>query len=167
MASVSNDGFIERMVPRPLGTLRKGSYTYFAENDIILAKITPCLENGKCALATGLTNAIGMGSTEFHVIRAHTNEVLPAYLFALLNREPVRIEAERHMTGSSGHRRAPITFYEGLTLPVPDLATQQTLLATLHKLHGQITAAQATLAAAPARKQALVHQYLQGQAATA
>ena len=162
MASVSNNGVIERAVLRPLGTLRKGSYTYFAENDVILAKITPCLENGKCALATGLTNGIGMGSTEFHVMRAHVDEVLPGYLFALLNRESIRVEAERHMTGSSGHRRAPITFYEGLSLPVPDLATQQSLLVTLTTLQTQITAAQATLAAAPSRKQALVRQHLQG-----
>ncbi len=161
MPAVSNDGFIERATPRPLAELRKGSYTYFAENDIILAKITPCLENGKCALATGLTNGLALGSTEFHVVRAHAAQVLPAYLFALLNREAIRVEAERHMTGASGHRRAPITFYENLSLPVPDLTAQQALIATLAALDATAAAAQATIAAAPARKQALVRQYLQ------
>lgn len=81
MAAVSESGFILRRDSKMLGTLRKGGYTYFAENDILIAKITPCMENGKCALATGLDNGIGMGSTEFHVIRADKERVLPAFLF--------------------------------------------------------------------------------------
>lgn len=90
MASVSDGGFIANSVDRPLGELRKGSYTYFVENDIIIAKITPCMENGKCALAKRSTNCLGMGSSEFHVIRANTSNFLPEYLFALLNRKSVR-----------------------------------------------------------------------------
>jgi len=83
MASVSETGLINNPIDKLLKELRKGSYTYFAENDIIIAKITPCMENGKCALAKGLSNGLGMGSSEFHVIRANQLNISPEYLFAL------------------------------------------------------------------------------------
>jgi type I restriction enzyme M protein len=163
MAAVSNDGYIERQTLRPLRELRKGSYTYFAENDIILAKITPCMENGKSALATGLSNGLALGSSEFHVIRA-LDEILPGYLFTLLNRAEVRQEAERNMTGSSGHRRAPITFYENLLIPVPSIEVQEALITNLNALQVQIAEAQIVVAGAATRKQAVLQQHLQGAA---
>jgi restriction endonuclease S subunit len=117
MASVSETGLKTNSIEKPLKDLRKGSYTYFAENDIIIAKITPCMENGKCALAKGLSNGLGMGSSEFNVIRANQSNVLPEYLFALLNRQVVRAEAEKVMAGTSGHRRVPASFYESYLIP--------------------------------------------------
>lgn len=63
-------GTIDNKVDRPLSEISSGGYTNFRENDVLVAKITPCMENGKCALAENLTNQIGFGSTEFHVIRA-------------------------------------------------------------------------------------------------
>ena len=159
MASVSNNGFIEKTVDKPLKEVRKGSYTYFAENDIILAKITPCMENGKCALATGLTNRIGMGSSEFHVIRAN-DKVNNKFLFLLLNRDSVRKVAEQNMTGSSGHRRVPITFYESLQVPVPPLAEQEKIVQQIEALEMQIAQAQQVIDAAPQQKQAILQKYL-------
>ncbi len=123
MASVSNNGFIETKVDKPLKDLRKGSYTYFKENDVIVAKITPCMENGKCALAKDLTNGLALGSSEFHVIRAK-EETLSEFLFFYLNRDIIRKEAEKQMTGSSGHRRVPINFYENLQVPLPPKEVQ-------------------------------------------
>ncbi|WP_259573491.1 N-6 DNA methylase [Shewanella baltica] len=119
MASVSASGYITSAVPRKLGEVLKGSYTYFAEDDIIIAKITPCMENGKCAIARGLTNSIGMGSSEFHVIRADKNQIQADYLFYFLNRNDVRTIAAKNMTGSSGHRRVPEQFYSDLLVPIP------------------------------------------------
>ena len=159
MASVSNNGFIEKTVDKPLKEVRKGSYTYFAENDIILAKITPCMENGKCALATGLTNRIGMGSSEFHVIRAN-DKVNNKFLFLLLNRDSVRKVAEQNMTGSSGHRRVPITFYESLQVPVPPLTEQEKIVQQIEALEMQIAQAQQVIDAAPQQKQAILQKYL-------
>ncbi|MDY3096281.1 MAG: hypothetical protein SOW42_00870, partial [Methanobrevibacter sp.] len=100
MASVSNNGYIENKIDKSLGELRKGSYTYFAENDIIIAKITPCMENGKCAIAKNLTNQIGLGSSEFHVFRKNCNDVNNVFLFYYLNREKIRKNAEQNMTGA-------------------------------------------------------------------
>ena len=128
MASVSENGYIETKVDRPLAEVRSGSYTYFANDDIIIAKITPCMENGKCALASDLTNGIGYGSSEFHVFRC-SEKIDKGYLFALLNREDVRYCAQKSMTGKSGHRRVPESFYSSMEVPVPDDMDIQTKIA--------------------------------------
>jgi len=130
MASISNDGYIINKIDRQLSDVRKGSYTYFKENDIILAKITPCMENGKCAIANGLTNGIGMGSSEFHILRCN-DKINNKYLFTYLNRNTIRKEAEQNMTGASGHRRVPITFYENLDIPLPSIDKQKEIVAEI------------------------------------
>lgn len=159
MAAVSDQGFIARKVDRPLKEVRKGSYTYFAENDVIVAKITPCMENGKCALAMGLTNGVAFGSTEFHVFRV-SSSLLSRFLFALLNREVVRKQAEQNFTGASGHRRVPAAFYENLQIPVLPLTEQTALVQQIEALEKNIAAAQAVIDAAPAQKQAILQRYL-------
>ena len=68
MPSVSEDGRIDASIERPYSEVCKG-FTYFAENDVLFAKITPCMENGKGGVAKGLKNGAGFGSTEFHVLR--------------------------------------------------------------------------------------------------
>ena len=161
MASVSNNGLITAKQDRPLHDLKKGSYTYFREDDIIIAKITPCMENGKCALAKGLTNGLAMGSSEFHVIRTNDN-VSNQYVFALLNRDVIRRQAEQNMTGSSGHRRVPASFYESYRIPVPPLPEQFALVATVQTLEHQIADAQSVINGAAARKQAVMQQHLTG-----
>lgn len=84
MSSISNNGFIDTQQDRTLKEVIKGSYTYFRDGDIIIAKITPCMENGKCALVSGLTNGIGFGSSEFHVFRNSSSAVKQEYLFTTL-----------------------------------------------------------------------------------
>ena len=118
------------------------------------------MENGKCALAKGLENGLGLGSSEFHVVRANPKNALPEYLFALLNRQSLRETAETVMTGSSGHRRVPATFYANLDVPVPPLADQQKLVTEIEALERDIASAQAVIAAAPAKKQAIMQRYL-------
>ena len=144
MASISNDGYIELKTDKFLGDLRKGSYSYFAENDIIIAKITPCMENGKCAIARKLTNGIGMGSSEFHVFRID-NKYSTEYVFAFLNRKKIRDEAEKVMTGSSGHRRVPVNFYKDLLLPLPPLDIQQKIVDECETVDSECEEAQNTI----------------------
>lgn len=117
MASLGT-GFISKKEDKTIQQLSSGGYTNFRENDVIIAKITPCMENGKCALAEGLTNGLGLGSTEFHVFRTSTKE-RSKFLLEYLNREPVRVVASSYMTGSSGHRRVPDYFYKQLLIPNP------------------------------------------------
>ena len=133
MASVSNNGFIQEKVEKSLKELRKGSFTYFQENDIIIAKITPSMENGKCAIAKGLSNNLGLGSSEFNVIRVNesTNN---KYLFFILNTNEVRAEAEHQMTGASGHRRVPISFYGDLKIPLPPKDIQEKIVEEIESL---------------------------------
>ena len=161
MSSVSNEGFIENKVDKSLEELKKGSYTYFKENDILIAKITPCMENGKCAIATDLTNAIGMGSSEFHIIRCNDkNEIDEKFVFKVLNREEVRNNAMLNMTGSSGHRRVPKSFYENLQIPVPPLNIQKNLIQKVEKLEQKINDAKAIADNAPIQKEQILKKHL-------
>jgi len=159
MASVSNHGYIESLAERSLGEVRKGSYTYFAENDIIIAKITPCMENGKCAVARGLVNGIAFGSSEFHVLRCNDG-ILSKLVFGFLNREKVRQEAAKHMTGSSGHRRVPISFYESLQIPVFPMAEQEEVVSKVEKIEERITAAERRLKELEAKRLSMLKKFL-------
>ena len=99
MAPLSNDGGITHKEDRLLAAVQKG-YTHFRDGDVLFAKITPCMENGKGALANNLTNQIGFGSTEFFVLRP--NGMLKAeLLYRFLQRKAYRTEAETSMTGAS------------------------------------------------------------------
>lgn len=160
MASVSEDGYIAHKEDRLLGDVYSGSYKYFRKNDIILAKITPCMENGKCGIATGLTNEIGFGSSEFHVFRVNEEVTSNKFVFAMLNRESVREEAESKMTGSSGHRRVPVSFYKDYSIPVPEVNIQQDLIEEIGKLKTKIAAAQAVIDNASQKKQQIIEKYL-------
>ncbi len=160
MSSVNEDGYIDYKEDRLLKDVKKGSYKYFAENDIIIAKITPCMENGKCAIATGLTNNIGFGSSEFHVIRVDDKVSSSNYVFAFLNRETIRLEAEKHMTGLSGHRRVPAGFYQNLEIPLPNIDEQIKLVNTINQLHNRIAQAQAIIDASVDKKHTIIESYL-------
>ncbi|MFI3137939.1 MAG: hypothetical protein QX197_14275, partial [Methylococcaceae bacterium] len=86
--------------------------------------------------------------------------VLGRYIFALLNRDNIRKEAEKNMTGSSGHRRVPASFYADYRIPVPDLITQQQLITEITAQEANIAAAQAIIDTAASKKQAILKQYL-------
>lgn len=153
-------GTIDKMTDKPLGELRKGGYTYFAEGDILIAKITPCMENGKCAIAKGLSNGIGMGSTEFHVFRVNKEKVLPEYLFAFLNQDSIRREAVEHFTGASGHRRVPIDFYEDLEIPILSLEEQQKIVNQISAYDEEIHSLESRMAQCSVKKEAILDKYL-------
>jgi len=116
-------GEIAVTASRPYRDVAKG-YSVFADNDVLLAKITPCMENGKCAIARELRNGIGFGSTEFHVVRA-SRHVLPEWIYYFWRRPRTRLLAERKMTGSAGQKRVPASFLEELQLPIPPILEQQ------------------------------------------
>src|SRR3989338_9225135 len=127
---------IEEQEDRKLSDVKKG-YTYFRKGDILFAKITPCMENGKVALANNLKNEIGFASTEFHVIRAG-GEILPDYIFHLVASKKFRDEAKTKMTGSAGQKRVPRTFLENYEIPLPPIGEQRKIVARLEGLLGKI-----------------------------
>jgi type I restriction enzyme S subunit len=114
---------------RRLGDV-SGSYTYFAEGDVLLAKITPCFENGKLGIASGLKNGIGFGSSEFIVLRPN-DELDPEYLFYFLAQDSFRDAGARVMSGAVGHKRLPKEFIEKYPIPFPPLPEQKRIVAIL------------------------------------
>jgi type I restriction enzyme M protein len=160
MASVSEDGYIEQTETRSFGTVIANGYTYFVDNDIIIAKITPCMENGKCALVQNLKNGIGFGSTEFNVIRVNKQVILPKFLFLLLNRKCIRESAKQQMTGKSGHRRVPQNYYEELEIPKLPIASQSAFLDELVPIEKQIQSSKEAIESFKERKREVLEKYL-------
>ena len=100
------------------------SYTYFKENDVLIAKVTPCFENGKAGIAKNLSNRIGFGSSEFYVLRP-TKRVLSEWLFLLIATPAFRAWAKPQMTGTGGLQRVQKSVLERYKIPLPDLTIQQ------------------------------------------
>lgn len=116
-------GTIAEPLEREFSTVKKG-YTYFEEGDVIFAKITPCMQNGKHAVARDLIDGIGYGSTEFHVIRPG-QRVSAEWLWLFL-RQPRLLEAfTGQFVGSVGQQRLPDARLRELSIPLPPLATQE------------------------------------------
>jgi type I restriction enzyme S subunit len=110
-----------------------GSYTYFAEGDVLLAKITPCFENGKLGIAKNLINRVGFGSSEYFVFRPNA-EVDPNWLYFYLNRAEFRNAGAKHMSGAVGHKRVTKEFIEDTLLPLPSVFEQKKLVADIENL---------------------------------
>lgn len=116
---------------KPLSQVIK-SYTYFAENDVLLAKITPCFENGKLGIAKNLVNGIGFGSSEFIVFRPR-QDLNNEWLYYFLSSDRFRNEGAARMSGAVGHKRIPKEFIETHKIPLPPLIEQKRLVSILDK----------------------------------
>lgn len=115
-----------------------GGYTYFADNDVLLAKITPCFENGKLGIAKKLRNGIGFGSSEYIVFRSKGG-VLPDYLFYFLSNDEFRDEGRKRMSGAVGHKRVSKDFIESYLIPYPKaLAEQKRIVKKLDEIFGSL-----------------------------
>ncbi len=99
------------------------SYTYFADGDICVAKITPSFENGKGALASGLTNGTGFGTTELHVLRPGPN-IDQSFLFYVSIADDFRQLGESEMYGAAGQKRIDESFVKNWVVPLPPPDTQ-------------------------------------------
>jgi restriction endonuclease S subunit len=128
---------IKEQEERKLGEVRKG-YTYFKKGDIILAKVTPCMENGKIAISDNLKNEVGFGSSEFHVIRADKKLLNPKYLYQILRQKDFREVAVTKMTGTSGLKRVPKEFIENYKIMLPSLEEQEEIVNKLDGLSEKI-----------------------------
>ena len=103
-------------------------YTYFRDNDVLLAKISPCFENGKAGIAHNLLNGTGFGSTEFIVMRAKEELVYPEWLFYHINAYSFITEGKTYMTGTVGQQRIDINYVKNYQIPVPSLEEQRKIL---------------------------------------
>jgi type I restriction enzyme S subunit len=123
MASVSETGEVDLSQTRALGDVWTG-FTYFKEDDVVFAKITPCMENGKGAIMKNLKNKIGFGTTEFHVLRPIKGVSISAWLYHLTTIDSFRKKAEQSMTGSAGQKRVPSGFFEKYKIVIPPFDLQ-------------------------------------------
>ena len=120
------------------------SYTYFEDNDVLLARVTPCFENGKAGIARGLTNRIGFGSSEFLVFRSGEH-VLPEWVFYCVTHESFRNSAIAQMTGTGGLQRVPRAYVENFQIPLPPLEVQEEIVAEIEGYQKVIDGARAVI----------------------
>lgn len=145
MASVgAADGKINVSIVRPFVEIKKGSYTPFKDGDVLFAKVTPCMENGKMAVARGLKNGVGFGSSEFHVLRP-SDQVDAKYLYYFVSSQAFRKEAAGRMTGAVGLRRVPAAFLADAQLPLVPLDEQRRIVAEIEKQFSRLDEAVANL----------------------
>ncbi len=137
MASISEDGEITHQVARRFGEVKKG-FTFFQRGDVLLAKITPCFENGKSAFTEQLEHQIGFGSTEFHVLRARPERLNSRFLFHLVRSSRLRFLGKKSMKGAAGHKRVPADFLEKFEIPAWPLDDQRRIAHLLGKVEGMI-----------------------------
>lgn len=115
---------------RELEEVRQGAYTYFRDGDVLVAKVTPCFENGKAGVAGNLTNGIGFGSSEYYVLRP-SEQLLPELLYHFITSPAFRAIATPAMTGTGGLQRVPKGIVEEFQIPLPPLEVQRQIVAEI------------------------------------
>ena len=151
--------FVKATQARPLSEVQ-GSYTYFADGDVLLAKITPCFENGKLGIAEELTNGIGFGSSEYFVFRPDKT-LSKEWLYYFLSRETFRAEGAARMSGAVGHKRVSKEFIESYLIPVPPLPEQRRIVGLLDEAFADIAIAKANAEKNLQNARALFESHLQ------
>ena len=136
MAAVcEKTGAITGALERPYSEVRKG-FTYFAEGDVLFAKITPCMQNGKSAVASGLANKLGFASTEFHVLRP--KRASAEWLHYFVRSKDFRDSAERHFQGSAGQQRVPEDFMRQALIPDAPADAQKQMVRRIKECSSRI-----------------------------
>ena len=150
-------GKIESCITKQYHEVSKG-YNYFQDKDILFAKITPCMENGKIALASNLTNGIGFATTEVYVVRLKNNNMLPKFCLWYLMQPKLRRNARLTMSGSVGQLRMPLEFLQNVMVPVPPLAEQRIIVGKIESIFAKIDAEKQKFAKLHAQKQTYFEQ---------
>ena len=153
----SSQGIITRE-SRPFSDVSTG-YTYFEENDFLFSKITPCLQNGKHALATKLKGGFGFGTTEFHVVRAGSS-FTPPFMFQLLTQAHIIDHCAKSFTGTAGQQRVQPETLNALPILLPPLPEQLAIAAVLDSIDDAIEHTEAVIAATGQLRDSLLHQLL-------
>lgn len=158
MTAVSENGIIDTSDSRKYDDVKSG-FTYFSEEDVLFAKITPCMENGKGAVAKKLKNGIGFGSTEFHVLRPIYGVSDCYWLYVMSIFSEFRKEAELKMTGSAGQRRVPVSFLEEYKVALPPIELQKQFASFVQQTETTKANIQKSLETLETLKKALMQEY--------
>jgi type I restriction enzyme S subunit len=124
-------GKVDLSIIKPYEEVRKG-FTHFLSGDLLFAKITPCMENGKVAVVSNLKNGVGFGSTEFHVIRPF-GKIPSKLIFFYVLQESFRKDARQQMTGTAGQLRVPSRYLSEAVFPFPPLPEQQIIVGEIER----------------------------------
>ena len=161
MNQLSEEGQLISHLPREYEEVSKG-FTSFQDGDVLVAKITPCFENGKGALVYGLTNGVGFGSTEFHVLRAKEN-TSPEFIYYLTRTKELRVKGENNMQGSAGHRRVTADYFNAYKVLTPPLPEQRKIAKILSTWDKAINTTERLIDNSKQQKKALMQQLLTGK----
>lgn len=162
MDAVSEDAKLLRTDDKTYSEVSKG-FTSFKDLDTLIAKITPCFENGKGALVNHLKNGIGFGSTEFHVLRAKRGNA-PDFVYYLTTTSAFRVRGEMNMQGSAGQKRVTTDYLKLYKVVVPkELNEQQKIASVLTAADKETEVLEAKLAHFKQEKKALMQQLLTGK----
>ncbi|WP_201578525.1 restriction endonuclease subunit S [Psychrobacter okhotskensis] len=161
MSQVSEDGQIISTETKTYDEVSKG-FTSFKDKDVLVAKITPCFENGKGALAHTLINGIGFGSTEFHVLRAKETTD-PKFIYYITRTNAFRAKGTMNMQGSAGHRRVTTDFIQVYKINTPPLLEQQKIAKILSTWDKAISTTERLIDKSAQQKKALMQQLLTGK----
>lgn len=103
-------------------------YTYFMDGDVLLAKVTPCFENGKSGVAKGLVNGIGFGSSEFYVLRADLKQILPEFIYYIIHSNNFISQGKANMTGTGGLQRLTKDYVLNYIFFLPPIEDQKQII---------------------------------------
>lgn len=143
MAAVSTNGQVD--LSDMLESSKVKNYTVFRNGDVLFAKITPCMENGKGAIVHNLVNGYGAGSTEFIVLRPNADMITAKWLYLYLSQRSFRWECQQHMTGSAGQKRVPPKYLASCEIPVPPVPEQERIVSKIEELFSELDASVAEL----------------------
>ena len=138
MDSISENGEADCSIKKPVSSVCNG-FTFFRKNDVIVAKITPCFENGKCVLLSDLDTSIGFGSTEFHVLRPK-GRILGKFVYYITKSEIFMQSGEAFMYGAAGQKRVPSGFISDFPLVLPNVDEQTAIANFLDRKTAEIDA---------------------------
>ncbi|MCB0537244.1 MAG: restriction endonuclease subunit S [Bacteroidetes bacterium] len=122
---------------KTISELAKGGYSYFKEEDVLLAKMTPCFENGKSGIAENLENGIGFGSTEFYVLRSQ-GKILADWIYHIISSEKFLEEGKHSLVGTTGRRRLMKQYVETFEIPLPPLEEQKQIATLFQSIETSI-----------------------------
>ena len=162
MKDVTENGQIDLSTIKKYEEVKKG-FTSFKNGDVLLAKITPCFENGKAAIAKNLVNNTGFGSTEFYVLRPNQNKILPEYLYSIVKSSRFSEIGRSNMKGAAGQKRLIKDFVSNYKFLLPDIPQQKLYAAKVQEIEEYIKSQQAELENAKTMFQSILHHSFTGE----
>ena len=162
MKDVTENGQMDLSTIKKYEEVKKG-FTSFKNDDVLLAKITPCFENGKAAIAKNLVNNTGFGSTEFYVLRPNQNKILPDYLYSIVKSSRFSEMGRSNMKGAAGQKRLIKDFVSNYKFLLPDIPQQKLFAAKVQEIEAYIKTQQVELENTKTMFQFLLHHSFTGE----